>query len=190
MKGIARYLVLAAIVAATTLDGGVSAPREANEAVSVHVNVHAARRVADLDRRRLERAVIVGLTSAERCPIRLVEEAKDATIRVDLHLKKWLDRSTPDGVWRYDPRTGREVPGMKYEVWGVYDLEIRLAGRDKPIEQEKDESFRSAERENRNPLFDAQARALDEAHGRIVSDIRREVCEQAREGVSSSRGKP
>jgi hypothetical protein len=156
--------------------------------VPVHLRVQAARGVAELDWKRLQRAVVVRLTTEERCPIRLVEEPEPAVIHVDLKLKRWLDRRTTDGVWKTDPRTGRQVPGMRYEVWGVYDLAIRIEGRKKPLEQWKDEDFRSAAREQKNPLFDAKAEALEEAHDRILDRIAREVCRAARERPSARSG--
>jgi hypothetical protein len=164
-------------------------PTEASrEAMPVHLHVQAARGVAELDRRSLERAIVIRLTGEERCPVRLVEKPDQALVHVDLRLQKWLDRRTTDGVWRTDPRTGREIPGMRYEIWGVYDLEIRLRGREKPLERWKDESFRSAAREGRNPLFDARAQALEEAHERILDRIAREVCDEARDRARERSG--
>jgi hypothetical protein len=160
----------------------------AGEAMPVHLRVEAVRGIAELDRRTLERAIVVRLTAEERCPVRLVDKPDEAVVHVDLRLQKWLDRRTTDGVWRTDPRTGREIPGMRYEIWGVYDLEIRLRGREKPLERWKDESFRSAAREGRNPLFDARAQALEEAHERILDRIAREVCDEARDRVPERSG--
>lgn len=193
MKGLEKHLLFSTLIALVA--GLVTVPAawgespdstKAEGGVAVRLVVEAARSVADLDRRKVERAIVVALTSDDECPVRIVGRDEQAPIRVSVRLKKWLDRRSPDGTERFDPRLGRDVPGYQYEVWGVYDLEIRLAGQKEPIERDRDESFRSSAREGRNPLFDAQAQAEEEAFERIVRGIRREVCELAREDLERS----
>jgi hypothetical protein len=186
VKSFPRSVVPVAALLLLALLGPGASLAEAPEPVAVHLKVDADRSVANLDERELTHALIVALTSAKKCPIHLVEQPVKASIRIELKLKRWLDRRTPDGVPQFDRRTGREMPGHQYEIWGVYDFAIHVAGEQEPVEEERNERFRSRARESRNPMFDARARALEEAHERIVDDIVPEVCRQARRGVDES----
>jgi hypothetical protein len=141
------------------------------------------RSVADRDRLALEQALAVRLATRKRCPAVLVQDKNDAEILIRLHLDRWLDRVTPDGVWQDDPRTGRYMPGMQYEFWVVYDVDVRAPGVDEPIFHDEDSNFRSVDRAGRNPLHNPRIRALEEAHERISSRILKKVCRHARRVV-------
>lgn len=173
---LARLSVLACLALAPAADA-------AERKVPVHIEVTGARSVAERDVLTMEQALAVEFVTEKRCPAVLVERKDDARILVRLHLDRWLDRVTPDGVWQDDPRTGRYMPGMQYEFWVVYDVDVRAVGEDEPIFHDEDSNFRSVDRAGRNPLHNPRIEALEEAHERISSRILRKVCRHARRVV-------
>jgi hypothetical protein len=151
-----------------------TATAEPAAAMDVRLEVTAARRVPELEVRRLARQVEVGLSRPD-CPVRLVDEDEPYEVLVSLRIVRLRRTEEPasGGVW--DPQTGRDRRDTRHTVEIRAELELTEPGRKKPL-VEKELRASNAVSSGGNWRLDAERMAQQAAVRRLVDKVRRRVC--------------
>lgn len=116
-----RYLAVLAAVAVVT--ACASGGRRTGTARPVHLSVTGARSVAALDREHVEQELVRSLLDSG-CVTPVAPSAL-AEVDVVVHLERWAQEEEPGGVANFDPKLGRDVPGIRAVVRARWIIEAR-----------------------------------------------------------------
>lgn len=171
---IARVAAVLAAIAGCSFAATAGTP----EVERVALSVRAERRVAELEREEIERAIQVRL-ARPKCALELVEVEEDsapATIEAIVLIERWRERRVPGGRPVFNPNTGRDEPGFSTEVEIRYHFTVKKTN-DAKVLYDKEERAKASVGTIDIPSFQPDREARLRALRWVVERVHTRLCD-------------
>ncbi len=171
---ISRVAAVLAAIAGCSFAATAGTP----EATRVALSVRAERRVAELERDEIERAIQVRL-ARPKCALELVEVGEDsapASIEAIVLIERWRERRVPGGRPVFNPNTGRDEPGFSTEVEIRYHFTLKKTN-DAKVLYDKEERAKASVGTIDIPSFQPDREARLRALRWIVERVHTRLCD-------------